>query len=71
VPETQPANRAEVVPVNWDTLTALSQWVIPLFPLLLFLPAWVQRVPVYAVFVEGAQDGFALVVRLIPYVVEN
>ncbi|KKM11938.1 spore maturation protein [Clostridiales bacterium PH28_bin88] len=55
--------------MSWHALSAASQWAIPFFLLAIFLSALVRRVPVYAAFVEGAQEGFALAIRLVPYVV--
>jgi len=47
----------------------VSTWAIPLLLLLIPLLAAIRRVKVYEVFVEGAKDGFATAVRIIPYLV--
>jgi spore maturation protein B len=52
-----------------EKLSLLSQWVIPLFLLTVFFIGWIRRLPIYDYFIEGAQEGFALAVRLIPYIV--
>ncbi|MBS3975227.1 MAG: spore maturation protein [Syntrophomonadaceae bacterium] len=52
-----------------DKISLISQWIIPLFLLIVFLTGWLRRLPIYEYFVEGAQEGFALAIRLIPYIV--
>ena len=50
-------------------LETISVFIIPL--LIVFFPLYglIRRVPVYENFVEGAKEGFATAVRIIPYLV--
>jgi spore maturation protein SpmA len=49
-----------------DALSLLAiPWLIFLFPLY----AALRRIPVYDEFVEGAKEGFQVVVRILPYIV--
>ena len=52
-----------------DAVQLLSTFVI--VAVLVGFPLYgiIKRVPVYASFVEGAKEGFALVIRIIPYMV--
>ena len=47
----------------------LSKWAIPF--LVLFIPtfAYFKGVKVYEVFIEGAEEGFKIAIKLIPYLV--
>lgn len=47
----------------------LSAWAIPLFLIGIPLLGFVRRVPVYEAFVEGAQEGLEVSLRLLPYLV--
>jgi len=49
--------------------TVAAEWVIPGLLLLVLIAAFCRRVPVYEVFVDGAQEGFAVAVKTIPYLV--
>jgi len=53
----------------YTALVKISECILPLFLLVVFLHAVYKRVPVYDTFVEGAKEGFGLAVKLIPYVV--
>lgn len=48
---------------------AVSKWVIPVFITAVLVAAAVRRVPVFESFVEGAQQGFEIAVKLIPFLV--
>ena len=52
-----------------ELLALLSVFVVP--AILVGFPVYglFKRVPVYETFVEGAKDGFAVAVRIIPYLV--
>lgn len=50
-------------------ITLLSAFVIPLILVGFPLYGLYKRVPVYESFVEGAKEGFAVAVRIIPYLV--
>lgn len=47
----------------------ISKWVIPF--LIFFIPvfAYIRGVKVYEVFIEGAEEGFQIAIKLIPYLV--
>src|SRR5688500_17739100 len=47
----------------------LSSWIVPGLILFIVTYAYVRRVKVYEVFVEGAKEGFATAVMIIPYLV--
>lgn len=47
----------------------LSRWAIPLMMLAILLYGWIRGVRVYEAFVEGAQEGFWVAVRILPYIV--
>lgn len=50
-------------------IRTLSIWAIPL--LLFFIPifAFIKKVNIYQVFIEGAREGFQVAVRIIPFLV--
>jgi spore maturation protein B len=50
-------------------LAEISRWAIPL--LLFFIPfyAYLKKVSVYEVFVEGAQEGITTAVKILPFLV--
>ncbi|MDH7577390.1 MAG: spore maturation protein [Bacillota bacterium] len=50
-------------------LTAISYWTLFLFIGGVLLVAYLRRVNVYQAFLEGAAEGFALGIRLLPYIV--
>ncbi len=47
----------------------ISRWAIPFFVLLIVGVGFIRGVKVFEVFAEGAQEGFWLAVKLIPYIV--
>lgn len=47
----------------------LGPWIVPGLMVGLLGAGLARRVPVYEVFVEGAREGFAVAVRIIPYLV--
>jgi len=52
----------------FELFTVLSRWAVPM--VLVGIPlfgAW-KRIDVYATFIEGAQEGLTLAVRILPYV---
>jgi spore maturation protein SpmA len=49
--------------------SAFSAWIIPLLMAGMLAYGWAKRVPVYEAFAEGAREGFAVAVRIIPYLV--
>ncbi len=44
-------------------------WFIPGLIFIVFLYGHIKRVRIFEVFVEGAQEGFMMVVKLIPYLI--
>ncbi|HHY93313.1 MAG TPA: spore maturation protein, partial [Firmicutes bacterium] len=52
-----------------ERLLWVSNAAVPFFLFVVLLAAWRRRVKVYEVFLSGAQEGFELSVRLIPYLV--
>src|SRR5690554_5786733 len=52
-----------------DMVSTISKWVIPVFITAVLLAAFVRRVQVFESFVEGAEQGFEIAVKLIPYLV--
>ena len=52
-----------------EVLALLSVFVVPAILVGFPLYGLFKRVPVYETFVEGAKDGFAVAVRIIPYLV--
>ncbi|PDO10169.1 MAG: spore maturation protein [Candidatus Reconcilbacillus cellulovorans] len=53
----------------YDTVAALSGWLVPIVVVSVPLYAALRGVAVYESFVEGARDGFDTAVRLIPHLV--
>jgi spore maturation protein SpmA len=58
-----------IVPLTIVFGGAISVWIIPVLIVLLLGYGFARRVPVYECFVEGAQDGFTIAVRIIPYLI--
>ncbi|SMB94373.1 spore maturation protein B [Desulfonispora thiosulfatigenes DSM 11270] len=50
-------------------INEVSKWMIPI--IITFIPvyAYVKGIKVYEVFIEGAEDGFKIAIKLIPYLV--
>ncbi len=48
-------------------MEALSTWAIPIVVAVVCFAAIIKKVPVYTAFTEGAKDGFATAVMIIPY----
>jgi spore maturation protein SpmA len=53
----------------WRLVDALSQLAIPWLILFFPLYAALRRIPVYEEFVEGGKEGFAVFLRILPYMV--
>jgi spore maturation protein SpmA len=47
----------------------VSNWLIPLLLLIIPVLAFIKKVKVYEVFVEGAKEGFQVAIRIIPFLV--
>lgn len=47
----------------------ISLWAIPFLIAFIPLYGWLRGVKIYDVFVEGAQEGFKMAVRMIPFLV--
>lgn len=52
-----------------ELVRGLSTWLIPLLLLAIPVLAGARRVKVYETFIEGAQEGFGVALRIIPYLV--
>ncbi len=53
-----------------EWMTSLSNWIVPFIILAIPLYAYAaKRVHVYESFIEGAKEGFAMGVRIVPYLV--
>lgn len=52
-----------------SALTTVSKWAIPVLLLVIPLYGFLKKVPVYEAFVEGAEEGFTTVVKIIPFLV--
>jgi len=46
-----------------------SSWVIPIVIFVVFSYAYIKKVSVFEVFVEGAKEGFTMALKLIPYLI--
>jgi spore maturation protein SpmA len=71
-----PAATSQVLPKEvaekfflWRLIEALSILVLPWLILLFPLYATLRRIPVYEEFVEGAKEGFNVILRVFPYMV--
>lgn len=52
-----------------SVLTTVSRWAIPFLLLVVPLYGFYKRLPVYEVFVEGAEEGFYTAIKIIPFLV--
>lgn len=52
-----------------NIIAEISRWAIPLLLLLVPVTAYLQKVPVYESFVEGAEEGFKTGVRILPFLI--
>lgn len=52
-----------------NILSAVSQWAIPMLLLVIPVIGLMKKVPVYEAFVEGAEEGFATAIKIIPFLV--
>lgn len=52
-----------------DAVNQLSLWIVPMMLLVIPLLAFVKRIKVYEVFIEGAEKGFSTAIKTIPYLV--
>lgn len=52
-----------------EIVTVLSRYAVPVLLLLVPLLAYLRGVKVYEVFVEGAEAGFGIAIKTIPYLV--
>jgi len=46
-----------------------TSWVIPIVMFVVFFHAYLKKVSVFEVFVEGAMEGFMMALKLIPYLI--
>jgi spore maturation protein B len=52
-----------------EVVSALSKWAIPVFLVVVLLAGTIRGVRVFEAFVEGAEQGFGMAVKIIPYLV--
>ena len=45
----------------------MAEWIIPVFLLLVFVTSFLRGVRVFDTFVKGAEEGFWIAVKLLPY----
>ena len=50
-------------------ITLISTWAIPLLLFVIPALAFTKKIKVYEVFVDGAKEGFAVAIKIIPYLV--
>ena len=50
----------------FEFISGLSSWAIPMILLLVPLVALIRGVKVFEAFVEGAENGFATAIKIIP-----
>jgi spore maturation protein B len=50
-------------------VTELAKWVIPGLLFVILAAGFYRKIPVYEVFISGAQEGFEVAVKTIPYLV--
>ncbi|PRX29884.1 spore maturation protein B [Orenia metallireducens] len=50
-----------------NLINYFSQWAIPLIILLILIAAFIKKVKVYEVFTDGAVEGIAVGVKILPY----
>mgnify|MGYP005844269455 CR=1 FL=1 len=52
-----------------ELINQISRWAIPVLIVTVLLAGTVKRIPVFETFVEGAEQGFGVAVKIIPYLV--
>ncbi len=52
-----------------SVVMAISTWAIPTLLFIIPLFAFIKKIKVYEVFIEGAKEGFQVAVRIIPFLV--
>ncbi|HIE12092.1 MAG TPA: spore maturation protein [Desulfotomaculum sp.] len=50
-------------------IVSAANWVIPALVLIVLVSGFCRRVPVYETFITGAQEGFEVAIKTIPYLV--
>ncbi len=60
---------ASLVPLSLLYGRQASPWLVPALVMALLTFGQVRGVPVYEAFIEGAQEGWSLAVRIVPYLV--
>ena len=50
-------------------LNTISLYIIPLIVMTIFIYALIKKTPSYEAFVEGANEGFNIAIRIIPYLI--
>ncbi len=58
-----------LIPITVIFGTSIAPWIIPSLMLGFLTYGMIKKVPIYESFVEGAEDGFKVAVRIIPYLI--
>jgi spore maturation protein B len=53
----------------YEVITLVSLWAIPVIIAFIPLYGWIQKVPIYESFTDGAKEGFGTAVSIIPHLV--
>jgi len=52
-----------------DIISTISKWAVPLMIFSIFIYGYFKGVPVFDTFVEGAQEGLKISLKILPYLV--
>jgi len=58
-----------LIPITVIFGTSIAPWIIPSLMLGFLTYGIIKKVPIYESFVEGAEDGFKVAIRIIPYLI--
>ena len=51
----------------FNGLTAFSAYAIPVLLIVIVLYAWLKKIPLFETFAEGAKEGVAVMLRILPF----
>jgi spore maturation protein B len=52
-----------------EVITKMSSWAVPALMFVIIIHGYIKGVKVFDVFVEGAQEGLKIAVKIIPYII--
>jgi len=52
-----------------DLINSVSRWAVPLMIFAIFIYGYFKGVPIFDTFVEGAQEGLMISVKILPYLI--